>query len=154
MKGIVRGVIQALLKVANWAGTEDKPDTGETIYEAGEGDEGTKATEEVHSIWDYLTFTENSQAFHLVGVVGFEEWVDMEEIKRRIEEVYGIKYGNDRSLYPYIKTLADAGLFESTSAGGRRKWRKRDLLIKLGTKKERSSEEIRARKAERKKETG
>ncbi|MFH1225104.1 MAG: hypothetical protein V1676_04860 [Candidatus Diapherotrites archaeon] len=128
LKGFVRGIMGALLKVANWASTEGKAPAEETIYERQKGE---PASEEVHSIWDYLEFAENSQAFHLVGVVGFEEWVDMAEIKRRIAEIYKIEYKNDRSLYPYIKTLTDAGLFETTSAGGRRKWRKRDLVIKL-----------------------
>lgn len=128
LKRFVRGIVGGLLKIANWAGTEDKAPAGETIYER---QKGGPVSEEVHSIWDYLEFAENSQAFHLVGVAGFEEWTDMEEIKRRIVEIYKIEYKNDRSLYPYIKTLTDTGLFETTSAGGRRKWRKRDLVIKL-----------------------
>lgn len=86
--------------------------------------------EEVRTVWDFLKFQENTQADHLSKVIGFEEWVDMEEMRRRIQELFGVNYKNERSLYPYLKALSDAGLFESTSAGGRRKWRKKDLLIR------------------------
>lgn len=149
MKSIVRGLINALARVASWANTESTAPVKDTIY-AEEATEDTGTKEEVHSIWDYLEFVENSQAFHIVGIVGFEEWIDMEEIKRRIQEIYGIEYGNDRSLYPYIKTLADAGLFESTSAGGRRKWRKRDLLIRIGAEKRGARVEATAKKEKEK----
>ncbi|MBI4052400.1 MAG: hypothetical protein HY394_00005 [Candidatus Diapherotrites archaeon] len=79
---------------------------------------------------------ENTQAFHLASVIGFDEWVDMEEIRRRVVALFGIEYKNEKSLYPYLKTLSDIGLFESTSAGGRRKWRKKDLIIIIKTKKD------------------
>ena len=89
-----------------------------------------EVTLEVYSIWDYLAFIANTQAFHLSKVIGFDEWVSMEEIKRRVKELFGVNYKNDRSLYPYIKTLVDSGLFEASNVGGKRKWRKKDLLIK------------------------
>ena len=47
--------------------------------------------QEIHSIWDYIKLNENSQAAHLCGIVGFEEWVSMEEILRRVKEVFGIE---------------------------------------------------------------
>ena len=55
----------------------------------------------------------------------------MDEIKRRIRELFSIEYKNDRSLYPYIKTLVDVGLLESISVGGKRKWRKKELIMKI-----------------------
>lgn len=97
-----------------------------TIYEAQKEEQS-----EVHSIWDHLKFVENTQAFHLISVIGFEEWVSMEEIMRRIKELFSTEYQNERSLYPYIKTLVDCGLFEVSNAGGKRKWRKKELLIAL-----------------------
>jgi hypothetical protein len=93
-------------------------------------------TEETHittvfSLWDYIVFRENSQADHLVRTIGFEEWVDMEEIRRRIRNLFGFEYKNERSLYPYAKTLVDTGFFEATSVGGKRKWRKKPLFFEI-----------------------
>jgi len=101
-----------------------------TIYESQKTD-----VEEIHSIWDYLKFVENTQAFHLTSVIGFEEWIAMDEIKRRIRELFNANYENERSLYPYIKTLVDCGLFEVSNVGGKRKWRRKELLIVVKTKK-------------------
>ncbi len=115
-----------------------------SIYEAEESEE----TEEIHSLWDYLKFLENTQAFHLRAVIGFNEWADMDEIKRRIKEIFGVEYKNEKSLYPYVKTMVDIGLIESINIGGRRKWRKKELLIKLKKRKkpeeEKEKELIRA----------
>ena len=97
-------------------------------------------TLEVYSIWDYLAFVANTQAFHLSKVIGFDEWVSMDEIKRRIRELFAVDYKNDRSLYPYIKTLVDSGLFETSNVGGKRKWRKKDLLIKAKKQKQKEKE--------------
>ncbi len=90
----------------------------------------TESRTEIHSIWDYLDFRENTQAHHLTSVIGFEELVDMDEVRRRIQEQFHIEYKNERSLYPYLKTLVDIGLFETVDVGGRRKWRKRAALIR------------------------
>lgn len=92
-----------------------------------------KPIEEVHSIWDYIKFIEQSQAHHICSVIGFEEWVSMEEILRRVKEIFRIEYKNERSLYPYIKTLVDCGLVENTAVGGKMKWRKKEALIKIKT---------------------
>ncbi|VVC00193.1 Uncharacterised protein [uncultured archaeon] len=106
--------------------------------------------EEIHSIWDYLKLNENTQASHIIAVLGFDEWISMEEIMRRIRELFHVDYQNDRSLYPYIKTLVDVGLVETQSTGGKKKWRKRDTLIKLKTPPERETEEEIAKVAARK----
>ena len=106
-----------------------------TIYETNE------TTEEIHSIWDYLKLNENTQAAHIIAVLGFDEWISMEEIMRRVREVFHVDYQNDRSLYPYVKTLVDIGIVETQSAGGKKKWRKRDLLVKLKRKVEEAEEE-------------
>jgi hypothetical protein len=91
--------------------------------------------DEIHNLWDFLDFLPNTQAFHLTKVIGFEEWVTMDEIRRRIMELFNVNYKNERSLYAYIKTMVDCGLLETTSIGGKRKWRKRDLIVKLKKKK-------------------
>ena len=93
---------------------------------------------EIHSIWDFLQFNDNTQASHLSSVIRFDEWVSMDEVRRRIWELFQIDYKNERSLYPYLKTMVDLGLIETSNIGGKRKWRKRDLLIKLEKKKKKS----------------
>ena len=96
----------------------------------------TKEDLETHimSIWDVLKCNEHTQAYHLVSVIPYDEWVDMDEIRRRIWDLFQIEYKNDRSLYPYLKTMVDLGLIETSNIGGKRKWRKKDLLIKLEEK--------------------
>lgn len=111
--------------------------SGETIYE----DEEKEGVPEIYSLWDHINPLENTQAHHILSVIGFDEWVPMEEIKRRIRELFSIEYKNDRSLYPYIKTLVDVGLLESINVGGKRKWRKRDLIIKIQEKLKEKEEE-------------
>ncbi len=133
MKKIIKSIVNIFRKVIDWAEEKEKE---EKIYK-----EAKEELEEIHSIWDYLSFKENTQAFHLSSVIGFEEWVSMKEVIRRIKELFGAEYKNERSLYPYIKTLADAGLFESTNVGGIRKWRKKDLIIKVKEEKKAGEKE-------------
>jgi hypothetical protein len=111
-------------------GKQPKKEENKTIYET------KPEIEEIHSIWDYIKFNENTQAAHILTVVGFEEWVTMEEILRRIKELFGVDYQNKRSLYPYVKTLVDVGLLETTNIGEKKKWRKKDILIKVKVKDE------------------
>jgi len=100
---------------------------------------------EIRSIWDFLQFNEHTQAFHLASVIRFDEWATMDEIRRRIFELFQVDYENERSLYPYLKTMVDIGLFETNNIGGKRKWRKKDLLIKI--EKEEKEAEKQAQKA-------
>ena len=95
---------------------------------------------EIASIWDVIDTQEHTQAHHLVSVIPFDEWVSMDEILRRIWDIFQIEYKNDRSLYPYLKTMVDLGLIETGNIGGRRKWRKKDLLIK--SKQEKKDKEL------------
>lgn len=143
--------IQAVLR--RFLGIEDKTPKNAEIVEkpAVSADQLTAPRpekEEFHSIWNFLEIRENTQAFHLKEVIGFEEWVDMEEIRRRIFELFGIQYKNERSLYPHLKTLVDLNLFETTDVGGRRKWRKKDLFLRLKAKKERETKQTEKAKAE------
>jgi hypothetical protein len=96
--------------------------------------EEKKIKKEIISVWDSIKCNEHTQAFHLVSVIPFDEWIDMIEIKRRIWDLFQIEYKNDRSLYPYLKTMVDLGLIETSNIGGKRKWRKRDMLIKIEKK--------------------
>ncbi len=129
LKGIVAAFFRTFEKIKDWAESEKR------IY-AQERPETQETEKALGSLWDFLSFTENTQAFHLANVIGFEEWVDMEEIRRRIKEIFAVEYKNEKSLYPYLKTLADINLFESTNVGGRRKWKKKELLFELEKEKE------------------
>lgn len=100
------------------------------VVEVAPVSEGRKSIE-VRSIWDFLQFNEHTQAFHLASVIRFDEWATMDEIRRRIFELFQIDYENERSLYPYLKTMVDIGIIETNNIGGKRKWRKKDLLIKI-----------------------
>lgn len=128
LKKIIRSIIGLFQRVEDWSEEEEKKvyklkDTGES-----------EGIDEIHSVWDYLKFRPNTQAYHLSGALGFDEWVGMEEIRRRIKDLFGVEYKNERSLYPYLKTLTDIGIMESNSVGGRMQWRKHDLLVKIEKK--------------------
>lgn len=103
--------------------------------------EPKKRQMEIHSIWDFLRLNENTQVTYLTSVIRFDEWVTMNEIRQRIADLFHVNYQNERSLYPYLKTMVDLGLMEINNVGGKRKWRKRDLLIKLEQKKKSEEEE-------------
>jgi hypothetical protein len=119
---VFQGIKATLIRLLGGSYTPPKPK--ETPKEASVG------PQEIHSVWDYLDFRENTQAHHLTSVIGFEELVDMDEIRRRIQEQFHVEYKNERSLYPYLKTLVDIGLFETLDVGGKRKWRKKTVLIR------------------------
>lgn len=147
----IKQQIQAVLR--RFLGIEDKtPGNAEmaekpSFFQGQPSAQGQPEKEEFHSIWNFLSVKENTQAFHLKEVIGFEEWVDMEEIRRRIFELFGIQYKNERSLYPHLKTLVDLDLFETTDIGGRRKWRKKDRFLKIKTKKEKEAKQTEKAKA-------
>ena len=119
------GLFDGILKLFG-RGAKVAPKAAETAVVS----EPKKRTE-IRSIWDFLQFNEHTQAFHLASVIRFDEWATMDEIRRRIFELFQTDYENERSLYPYLKTMVDIGLIESNSIGGKRKWRKKDLLVKL-----------------------
>lgn len=123
VKTIIRALIKIGGKIKNWAVEEPQ----ESLYKTKPSDELPER--ELRSIWDFLSFNENTQAYHLVNVLGFDEWIDMVEIRRRIKEIFGVEYKNERSLYPYLKTLVDINLVETMNVGDRRKWRKKELLF-------------------------
>lgn len=128
IKKVVRKMIMLTDKIKNWANEKDT----KLIYQQ----HITEEPAEIHSLWDFLSFTDNTQAYHIVNVLGFDEWTDMEEIRRRIKELFGVEYKNERSLYPYLKTLVDINIVETISAGGRRKWRKKEKLFEIKKEEE------------------
>ena len=128
------GIIERLLSLFRPKAGESRVITPKSGLEA-------PTVPEVHNIWDHLLFRENTQASHLKEVVGMEEWLTMEEIKNRIKEIFQVEYKNERSLYPYVKTLVDSGLFESSSIGGRMKWKRKALYITLNSKNKDTNKE-------------
>lgn len=90
---------------------------------------------EVYNLWDYVNFRDNTQAYYLEKVIGYD-WISMDEIRRRIMELFHVNFINERSLYPYIKTMVDMGLLETSDAGGKRNWRKRPLFFEIKKKKD------------------
>jgi hypothetical protein len=141
LKKILRGVFKSLNKLQQWAdigveneGVKTKTNTRANNPITAQSEEKTRANRpkfKVVNLWDYLTFKENTQAHHIIKVVDFEEWTPMEEILRRVKELFGIQYKNDRSLYPYLKTLVDSGLLEASMNGGKMRWKKKNLLITI-----------------------
>ncbi len=153
IKKLVRSFLGVFKSIYVWAETEDKTkqksqpyNSQNTVEESQKRVGGLNERLEkqdvktVRSVWDYLRFNENTQAYHLNAVINFDEWIDMDEIRRRILELFGVEYKNEKSLYPYVKTLTDVGLFETVSAGGRRKWRKKSNLIVIEEERPEKSE--------------
>lgn len=96
----------------------------------------------VINVWNYLKFKEGSQAHHITKVLDFEEWITMEEILRRVNELFGVQYQNERSLYPYLKTLVDSGLLEANMLGGKMRWRKRNMMQTINLMEEIENEVV------------
>ena len=140
-------IIIIMMRIANFFKNLFKKDnvvkelTKELKEEIYAEEEETPAQKvEIASIWDYLEFNENTQAAHLASVIRYDEWVSMDEIRRRIWDLFQIDYKNERSLYPYLKTMVDIGIIETSNIGGKRKWRKKDLLLKIERKKKKEAE--------------
>jgi hypothetical protein len=137
MMSLINKIIN-LFKLNKTTEKPKKEENKEKIYNEKEEEKETLDEKEIEilSIWDIIKCNEHTQAYHLVSVIPFDEWIDMFEIKRRIWDLFQIEYKNDRSLYPYLKTMVDLGLIETNNIGGKRKWRKKDLLIESSKKKE------------------
>ncbi|MFH1751720.1 MAG: hypothetical protein ABH821_02180 [archaeon] len=143
LKTIIRGISGVFVRLNSWAQEEEKKvlvfeenvksqlseiaSRGVLIVDEKEKKDVSKA----YSLWDFIEIKDNTQANHVEGVLDYTEWIDMDELRRRIHEVYRIKYKNERSLYPYVKTMTDLNLVETIDAGGKRKWRKKVLPLTL-----------------------
>jgi hypothetical protein len=94
MMGIINFIKTLITKKE--VNTRHKENLEEQMYisEKKDNEESTQ----IASIWDYLEFNENTQAAHLASVIRFDEWVSMDEIRRRIWELFQIDYKNERSL--------------------------------------------------------
>lgn len=134
IKKFLRLAIRFLEKTKEWAEYEEKSIYSET--EEIENTESNAGVGNVVSVWDFIQFKKGTQADHLTQTLSFDEWLSMDEIRYRINELLGIDYRNERSLYPYIKTLVDCGFLEASSVGGKRRWRKNEFLIEIAMEEE------------------
>ena len=53
----------------------------------------------------------------------------MDEIKQNIKLEFNIEYKNEKSLYPYLKTLTDINLIKVNNTGKKRSWKKNIIII-------------------------
>lgn len=83
----------------------------------------------INTIWDVIKIKENTQAEHIIKSLSADQWMDIEDIKRRIKLEFNIEYQNEKSLYPYIKTLTDINLIKVNNTGKKRTWKKNIILI-------------------------
>ena len=90
--------------------------------------------------FEFNNFFKDFEKF--IGKLDFEEWITMEEILRRVNELFGIQYQNERSLYPYLKTLVDAGMLEASMLGGKMRWRKKNLMQTINLHEEIENEVV------------
>ncbi|MEK6972703.1 MAG: hypothetical protein AABW72_01520 [archaeon] len=144
IKLIIRSLLKRIDSIVVWA-TEPKEKEMNEVFKDEFVD---KKVKKIYAVWDFVRFKKDTQADHLSKVVGFDEWISMEEIRRRIKVVVGIEYLNERSLYPYIKTMVDVGFFEASSVGGIRKWKKNEFLFELVDE---IRDELRAKEPQKKK---
>jgi len=85
---------------------------------------------QLNTIWDIIKIKENTQAEHLIRSVSSDKWVTMDEIRHNIKLHFNIEYSNDKSLYPYLKTLTDINLIKVNNTGKKRTWKKNVIFIK------------------------
>lgn len=136
LKLIVRSIFSGVDRLKSWVeytprneGTNLTANSNRITGVSEQLSQKTAPRFKVVNLWDHLKFREGTQAHHVTQVLDFEEWTPMEEILRRVKELFGIEYQNERSLYPYLKTLVDSGLLESSVVGGKMRWKKKGLLI-------------------------
>lgn len=85
---------------------------------------------QLNTIWDIIKIKENTQAEHLIKSIPSDKWVSMDEIRHNIKLTYNVEYSNEKSLYPYLKTLTDINLIKVNNTGKKRTWKKNIILIK------------------------
>ena len=87
------------------------------------------SSKKINTIWDVIKARENTQAEHIIACLPDDEWIDMEDLKNRIKLQYNVEYQNEKSLYPYIKTLTDINLIKVNNSGKKRTWKKNIIII-------------------------
>jgi len=85
---------------------------------------------ELNTIWDLLKIKDNTQAEHIIKSLSPDKWTTMEELRQNIKLEFNIEYKNEKSLYPYLKTLTDINLIKINNTGKKRTWKKNIIIIK------------------------
>ncbi len=85
---------------------------------------------QLNTIWDILKIKENTQAEHIINSIPTDKWVTMDEIRHNIKLNFNVEYSNEKSLYPYLKTLTDINLIKLNNTGKKRTWKKNIIFIK------------------------
>ncbi len=84
---------------------------------------------QLNTIWDILKIKENTQAEHIIKSIPSDKWTTMDEIRHNIKLEFNIEYKNEKSLYPYLKTLTDVNLVKINNTGKKRTWKKNIIII-------------------------
>ncbi|MCK9293045.1 MAG: hypothetical protein WCY27_03775 [archaeon] len=87
-------------------------------------------TNELNTIWDLIKIKENTQAEHIIKSLPSDKWTTMDELRQNIKLEFNIEYKNEKSLYPYLKTLTDIHLIKINNTGKKRTWKKNIIIIK------------------------
>lgn len=85
---------------------------------------------QLNTIWDILKVKENTQAEHIITSIPSDKWITMDEIRHNIKLNFNVEYSNEKSLYPYLKTLTDINLIKLNNTGKKRTWKKNVIFIK------------------------
>ncbi len=88
-----------------------------------------KLQNEINTVWDILKIKENTQAEHIIKSTPADKWVTMDEIRNNIKIQFNVEYINEKSLYPYLKTLVDINLIKVNNIGKKRTWKKNIIVI-------------------------
>lgn len=84
----------------------------------------------ITNVWDYVKIKENTQAEHIIKSLSSDKWITMDEIRHNIKLNFNVEYSNEKSLYPYLKTLTDINLIKVNNTGKKRTWKKNIIIIK------------------------
>jgi len=84
---------------------------------------------EINTIWDIIKIKENTQAEHIIKSMPPDKWITMDELRQNIKLNFNIEYTNEKSLYPYLKTLVDINLIRMNNVGKKRTWKKNIIII-------------------------
>ncbi|MDD3178075.1 MAG: hypothetical protein PHR26_00990 [Candidatus ainarchaeum sp.] len=83
----------------------------------------------LNTIWDIIKIKENTQAEHIIKSIPSDNWTTMDELRQNIKLEFGIEYKNEKSLYPYLKTLTDINLIKVNNTGKKRTWKKNIIIL-------------------------
>jgi len=90
---------------------------------------------DINTIWDIIKIKENTQAEHIIKCTPTNKWITMDELRQNIKLEFNVEYTNEKSLYPYLKTLVDVNLIKMNNIGKKRTWKKNIIIIENNNRK-------------------